>query len=94
MKTIEVEVLDYVVNAPVLELPDRRFPGVLIQGDSLANLAATAEALIAALSADQIDQAREDASELYERLMGFKRTYESAMRTAGLELPYVATEIP
>jgi hypothetical protein len=35
VKKIEVEVLSEAVNAPVLQLRSREFPGVLIQGDTL-----------------------------------------------------------
>jgi hypothetical protein len=38
----QVEILSQAINRPVLRLPGRKFPGVLIQGDTLSSLYALA----------------------------------------------------
>ncbi len=35
MRTIEVEIFSETTNSPVIKMPNRKFPGVVIQGDSL-----------------------------------------------------------
>lgn len=85
---IEVELVGDAVNAAVVKLPWRRFPAVLLQGDSLGNLTATAERLVAALAEGRTGDAGEEASEVRDLLNGYKRAYEHAMGQAGLELPY------
>jgi hypothetical protein len=90
MKKIEVEVVGEAVNAAVVRLHGRRFPGIVIQGDSLGNLCAIAERLVVALSDGRAEDARDEASEVRELLSGYRSAYEDAMRQAGLELPYAS----
>lgn len=87
MKRKEVEVLGEQTNAVVIKLPERRFPGVVLQGDSLHNLEE-----LAAKVGDALSEGRdpgEDAAELHERLEGYVCAYEDALARAGMELPYV-----
>src|SRR5262245_16690183 len=88
MKKIEVELLGEEINANVLRVPYRRFPGILIQGDSLSILNSTAERLLTALCAGSTEDATDEASALFRLLGQYKGAYEDAMRRAGLELPY------
>jgi hypothetical protein len=88
MKRVEMDVIGDDVNAAVVQLPWRRFPGLVVQGDSLSILAAHATELAAALAEGRIDDAAERASELRALLDGYQAAYERAMTTAGLTLPY------
>jgi hypothetical protein len=88
MKKVEVELVGDVINAAVVKLPGRRFPGVVIQGDSLGNLNAITKRLVAALSDGRVEDARDEATEIQELLSGYKHVYEDAMNQAGLALPY------
>ncbi len=88
MNKIQVELVGDAINGPVIKLDGRRFPGILLQGDSLANLCAVAQNVIAALSDGRIQSACEEATELSDQLSSYKRAYESAMTSDGLELPY------
>jgi hypothetical protein len=93
LKTIEVQLLAEQVNSPVIHLPGRRYPGVLIQGDSLANLYSTANAL-----KEQCENQHElgfaDAElsglahELTDLLKGYILQYEAALQAHNIELPY------
>jgi hypothetical protein len=47
MKRVEVEMFSETVNYPVVRVPGRVFPGVVIQGDSLSVLASMAEDILA-----------------------------------------------
>lgn len=88
MKTIQVEVLSEATNAVVLQTPGRRFPGIVIQGDSLNSLVAAAKRICAALGAGRRDEALDQAGELHERLVEYQVAYEDGLRRASLELPY------
>ena len=77
----EVEIYSEAVNAAVVRTPGRRFPGVIVQGDTLANLSGLAEAVAA-------ECASEEAKELAGLLDGFREHYERVMSEHGLDLPY------
>lgn len=74
---IEVEALSSDVNAPVLRIPGRRFPGVLIQGDALHALCGRVDALCAAASSAPSDLA-EAALEIRDILEPYRRVYDAA----------------
>lgn len=89
MERMELEVFSTASDAAVVRVPGRRFPGVVIQGDSLKILW------------DEVRTARERASSpegreelagtlehLEELLAGYLCVYEETLRAHGLELPY------
>lgn len=80
MKKIEVEIFTDQGNNAVLRLPDRKFPGLLLQGDSLRNLTETAER-VAELSESGSNELKEEAAELADSLRDLFRWYESVTRT-------------
>ena len=88
MRKIEVAVIDDAVNAAVIHLPERRFPALALQGDSLSIVASLAQATVAAITEERIVEARESATELLELLRGYQAVYERALRGAGMKLPY------
>ena len=49
MKKLEVDVLSEATNAAVVRMPDRRFPGLVVQGDKLIDLNAQAKELCEAV---------------------------------------------
>ena len=65
---MEVDVLGVAVNSPVLGLPGRRFPGVLIQGDSLKIMAGLTSEIMATLAAGDLEEAKSVTEELYGQL--------------------------
>jgi hypothetical protein len=85
---MEIEVLSNSVNFPVMRLPGRRFPGSLIQGDSLSILHQLATSIFdrAKKLADQelIDDTQELLALLHARL----QIYEETLSEHGLPLPY------
>jgi len=71
---VQVELYGHVPNFAVLRLPTRRFPGVLIQGDSLV-LCGQAQAVLAALEGGDLDDARDEARYLVDDLKQRVRAY-------------------
>lgn len=88
MELIHVEVLSYVTNNAVLKLPERKYPGVLIQGDSLKILQRLAEAIGQACQHGDLEEATDLAAELQEALTSRVTIFEAAMHEHGMELPY------
>jgi hypothetical protein len=88
MERIEVEVLSQTTNAAVVRMPTRRFPGVVIQGDSLHILHQLAESVVqmAVLHAD--DELSGEAEGLRDLLAGYVASYEDILKVHGIDLPY------
>ena len=79
MKKIEVDIYTDQGNNAIIRLPDRKFPGLLLQGDSLRNLAQTAERVLELSEGGSIEL-REEAAELADSLRSLFRWYESVAR--------------
>lgn len=85
-------ILDSTTNRAVVKMPGRRFPGVVVQGDTLYGLRCDiAEAADLAKRGDCGSAAAEIASvlESFEDLLAH---YEHVLTVAGWELPYCKTE--
>ncbi|MEO1623463.1 MAG: hypothetical protein AAFU53_20850 [Cyanobacteria bacterium J06632_3] len=81
---------------PFCKLAHRRFPGVLIQGDTLFTLYCLLEKTLSELKAKTpADDDESVVVELEERLEGLKFTlesYEEALTAHGYQIPYVRSE--
>lgn len=88
MKTIEVEILSEKSNCPVVQMPGRRFPGVVLQGDSLKILLGLSEDIVSLTKEYTSENLKETAAQLSELLAGYVENYESTMRRCGKQLPY------
>ena len=86
MERVELTVLSRATNASVVQLPERRFPGIVIQGDSLSVLRNLAEQVL--LGQNQGSRAYDDAAELFDKLNRYLQAYEETLRAHGLERPY------
>lgn len=78
MNKVEVELFTDPGNNAVLRLPGRKFPGLLLQGDTLKNLAATAER-VKDLSSGGSDELKEEASALAETFRELCYWYDFAL---------------
>ena len=70
---------------PVVQLPDRRFPGVVFQGDSLSALCEQAT-LVAEQAANSA--AADEASDLRNQLNDVLRWYISVVEQRGVQVPF------
>jgi len=86
---IEVELFGGQGNFAIVRLPERQYPGVLFQGDSLFNLAMLAtsvrERAQQTADADLVDE----ATELHELLWEALLHYEAELESRALRLPYL-----
>ena len=75
MKELTVLLYGEQTNNAVLKLPDRKYPGVLVQGDTLKNLLDTGE-LVASLARQQgNDDLADEAEGLAEMLRDIYQAY-------------------
>jgi 3-hydroxymyristoyl/3-hydroxydecanoyl-(acyl carrier protein) dehydratase len=90
MKSITLELLSEHTNSAVVRLPDRRFPGVVIPGDSLHILHSLMKSIIARCAENQVDgeTPADLAREAQQILAGYLRVYETALQAHGYTLPY------
>jgi hypothetical protein len=89
---VEVDLLTGQHNYAVLRLPERHFPGVLVQGDSLYILYTKAAQALRDLDADP-DEARESMAAIVEQLRDLVHGYAVVLRRHGLPLPFFDQDI-
>ncbi len=85
---VEVESLTDQSNFAVIRLPQRKFPGVVFQGDSLSTIVADASQLAVSAQRGAPDVA-ELAAHLSEQLASIQHHYEQALAAHRIPLPYV-----
>ena len=85
----EFEVLSTASNAVVARHPNRNFPGLLIQGDTLRTLLDDIEELREEAIAGNIEAVKEVADVLQKRFIELLTHYEKVLEEHDRELPYV-----
>ena len=75
-------------NFAVVQLPGRKFPGVVFQGDSLHTLCAIARRVSLRLEGSEDQELIDDVSRLAEGLLGPLHHYKEILREKGLTAPF------
>jgi len=75
-------------NWSVVQLPGRRSPGVVVQGDSLSIIVGELSRARAALRSGGPVEAEDELTGVLERLTGAMAHYELTLRDRGIALPY------
>ncbi|WP_407938443.1 DUF6959 family protein [Myxococcus sp. AM010] len=88
MAIVEMELFTDQGNNAVVRLPERKYPGVVIQGDMLNSLVTTTFDAIEALSRSDLGDAQDLLRELAAQLQTARERYEAALRDHRIELPY------
>jgi predicted RNase H-like HicB family nuclease len=88
MTKIEVECFSTEVNAVVVRTVGRRFPGVIIQGDSLHIIMQQVDEIARLSDASQNFELQDAISKLRENLDRYVAVYEDALREHDIPLPY------
>jgi predicted RNase H-like HicB family nuclease len=72
-------------NYAIVQLPQRRFPGVVFQGDSLNNLINNIKAAVA----EPVESERQSLlKDVIEHLETVQKGYEKVLAKNGIRLPY------
>lgn len=87
---VEAVVLDRAINAAVIHLSTRHFPGVLIQGDTLSNIATFLRGAADNLARGNTAEAADDIDEARRSVDRFLSHYEAVLARHGFDLPYTA----
>ncbi|MCX5255521.1 hypothetical protein OOK27_15485 [Streptomyces canus] len=88
MERIEAELSTDGGNDAVVRMPGRRFPGVLVQGDSLHVLRSDVAEVMQACERGDLDEARDSAGFLLADLDALMGRYEAALNQHGIPRPY------
>ena len=86
MKTEPVEIYSDRTNAAVIRHPDRQFPGVLLQGDTLHSLCADIDRALRAM--DPGSEAFDELTSVRDRLWSLKTHYAATLTAHGLSRPF------
>lgn len=87
MEQMTLDVFSPATNAAVVRAPGRRFPGLVVQGDTLSNLAGLARR-VSDHAAGLDEDAAGDAAELADHLEGLLDYYTSVLDQHGHPLPF------
>ncbi|WP_449447553.1 DUF6959 family protein [Thermomonas brevis] len=87
MYTADVEIFSDEPNAAVIRHPERKFPGVLVQGDTLHALARQAADAAVAVNSGHPDAA-EEVADLAARLDSLLSHYRTVLAAHGHKLPF------
>jgi hypothetical protein len=81
-----VEIYSDASNAAVLRHPGRKFPGVLLQGDTLHGLCQGIDKVLEKL--DRSSSVYQDLNEIRNSLGSFKSHYKSVLAEHDLPMPF------
>ena len=88
MHTATVEIFSDQSNAAVVRHPGRRFPGVLVQGDSLFGLCCQADIACTAARSSLDSDSYEELNDLRNKLWGYLNHYKAVLQEHQLPLPF------
>lgn len=84
----QAEVLSRPVNFAVVQLPERNFPGVVVQGDTLKALVRQIERMSELLAAGQAEDLTAEIEDVRQQFQGALTHFESVCAARGIALPY------
>ena len=76
MKEITVILYGHGGNNAVISMPGRRFPGVVVQGDTLKSILDMSEAVLLYAKRTSDDELCDEAEALHEKLLDIYQWYE------------------
>ena len=88
MRTATVEILSDATNAAVMRHPDRKFPGVLIQGDTLYALCQRADLVCSQSRAKVEDETFKELNQVRNALWSLLTHYKSVLGEHDIPVPF------
>ena len=77
------------INFAVVQLPDRKYPGVVCHGDTLNALVKDLESMLVTLKDGNLVELKDQINSMREMLEEAKSFYESVCEKQKIRLPYV-----
>jgi len=94
MHVEQVEIYSDATNAAILRHPDRRFPGVLVQGDTLWILCCKADALCADSRLESDCRRYDELNEMRNTLRSLLDHYKAVLDAHNISLPFHEKPVP
>jgi len=91
MPTETANILSHVPNSGVVQMPGRRFPGIVMQGDTLSNMFDSVRFLLAEFKARRDEERYFETLMFAEQLQGQLLHYEQTLSERGIGLPYTVS---
>ncbi len=88
MQITDVEIYSDQTNAAVMRHPGRRFPGVLVQGDSLYAMCVQADEACSSAKGKLDQDSYAELNELRNVLWGYLNHYKSVLGEHNMQLPF------
>jgi hypothetical protein len=82
------KILENGANGAVVQLPERKYPGIVVQGDSLLILVSNFEELRENIAKEDRTEVMASLEMIERSLKGRLAFYESVLAKHGIELPY------
>jgi hypothetical protein len=83
--------LSQIPNSGIVQLPGRRFPGIVIQGDTLSNMFDGARYLLAEFKRARDEERYFETLMFAEQLQGQLLHYEETLAKHAMNLPYAVS---
>lgn len=84
----EAEILSHIPNSGIVQLPGRKFPGIVIQGDTLSSLLESTRYLLAQFRELRDEERYYEVLMIAESLHAQLLHYEETLAKRGSPLPY------
>ena len=88
MKKQEIVIYSETSNCPVVQMPERKFPGIVLQGDSLKNLSIIVKSIAKRIHSIKDEDLQGEVQELDAILSGYLECYEHVLESTKITLPY------
>lgn len=86
--TADVTLLTPPYNFAVVQLPERKYPGVVFQGDTLHSMTTQVSEMQKLLEEHDLTNLSEEIRLLLDDLLKIQKSYERVCSDQGIELPY------
>ncbi|WP_405001018.1 DUF6959 family protein [Hydrogenophaga palleronii] len=84
-----IRLLSRPINFAVVQLPDRAFPGIVVQGDTLHGLVGRLGEVVRSLNARHLDDLSAELDDMKDQLAEALEHYEHVCAKHGIGLPYL-----
>jgi hypothetical protein len=88
MESDTAQILSHIPNSGIVQLPGRKFPGIVIQGDTLSGIFDGARYLLAEFKKARDEERYYESLMLAEQLQGQLLHYEETLVKQQIGLPY------
>jgi hypothetical protein len=88
INSLTVEIFTEIGNDAVVRLPGRKFPGLLVQGDTFHSLVLAIKTICERAQLAGDEELAGEADLLKDRLETMLGRYEEALHSHGVKLPY------